>query len=154
MPTRVRLLPPAARRFAVPVRIFYQDTDAGGVVYHARYLDYFERARMEWLRTIGFEARELAARESVMFIVRSMALDFLRPAVLDDLLESTLGVAQAGAALLRLNQTVTRADETLVAAEVDLACVDSKSLRPTRLPEALRTEVSHWVYVANNSLIA
>lgn len=154
MPARVRPLPQTARRFSVPVRIYYQDTDAGGVVYHARYLDYLERARMEWLRAIGFEARALAQRESVMFIVRSIVIDYLKPALLDDLLESTLAVSMAGAALLKLNQSIVRSDDALVNAEVDLACIDAKTFRPTRLPQALRDECSRWVYVENNSLIA
>jgi acyl-CoA thioester hydrolase len=154
MPTRVRPLPPTARRFTVPVRIYYQDTDTGGVVYHARYLDYFERARMEWLRAIGFEARALSAQYSVMFVVRSIVVDYLVPGQLDDLLESTLGVVQAGAALLKLNQSILREAQTLVNAEVDLACVDAQQFRPTRLPDALRDEVSRWVTVEHNSLTA
>ncbi|HXX12752.1 MAG TPA: YbgC/FadM family acyl-CoA thioesterase, partial [Burkholderiales bacterium] len=82
--------PPAA--FRLPVRVYYQDTDAGGVVFHGRYLDFFERARTEWLRQLGFDVRQLAEREGLLFIVRELSMSFMRPAQVDDLLTVTAAI--------------------------------------------------------------
>ena len=127
--------PPA---FRLPVRVYYQDTDAGGVVFHATYLDYFERARTEWLRDLGFDIGVLAQRDGVLFIVREFRVAYARPAQLDDLLEVTVGVEHIGRAQFTLAQQVLRGGEALVRASVNLACVGSGSFRPVRVPEALR----------------
>jgi acyl-CoA thioester hydrolase len=125
--------------FRLPVRVYYQDTDAGGVVFHGTYLDYFERARTEWLRELGFDIGVLAQRDGFIFIVRELRVAYARPALLDDLLEVTVGVERLGRAQFTLAQQVLRAGAELVRGSVNLACVTSASLRPVRVPEALRT---------------
>lgn len=124
-----------------PVRVYFQDTDAGGIVYHARYLDYFERARMDWLRAIDLAAGELEARHRVLFVVRSIGVEYLRPARLDDLLEATLRVDAVKGASLDLHQSVERDGEALVTARVTLACVASGTLRAARMPAALKERI-------------
>lgn len=127
--------PPA---FRLPVRVYYQDTDAGGVVFHATYLDYFERARTEWLRDLGFDIGVLARRDGLVFIVREVRVAYLRPAQLDDLLEVTVGVEHIGRAQFTLAQQVLCGGQALARGSVNLACVGSGSLRPMRVPDALR----------------
>jgi acyl-CoA thioester hydrolase len=133
-----RFSPPSHTAFALPVRVYYQDTDAGGVVFHGAYLDYFERARTEWLRRLGFHPPALAERERVLFIVRELRVSYARPAVLDDLLCVTVGVEHLGRAQFTLTQQVLRDMERLVWASVNLACVEPATLKPARLPERLR----------------
>ncbi|MFN7276899.1 MAG: YbgC/FadM family acyl-CoA thioesterase [Betaproteobacteria bacterium] len=139
------LKPPAgARRFAVPVRVYYQDTDAGGIMFHATYLDFLERARMEWLRTLGCPASRLVAEEGCLFIVRALRLEYLRPALLDELLDATLAVTAVGGAQFTLHQTVSGSEDCM-RAEVNLACVSASRLRPVRLPARLRTALLDWL---------
>jgi acyl-CoA thioester hydrolase len=128
--------------FVLPVRVYYQDTDAGGVVYHGAYLDYFERARTEWLRALGFDVRQLADREGVLFIVRELRAGYARPALLDDLLGITVAVGHLGRAQFTLLQQVRRAEEVLVEASVNLACVSASGFKPLRVPEALRERLA------------
>lgn len=123
-----------ATRFSWPVRVYYEDTDLGGVVYYANYLKYLERARTEWLRAAGFEQSALAAVHHVVFIVRSIALDYLRPARYDDRLEITVEPGEVGASRIALGQAVRRAEETLVTARVEIACVNTATFRPVRIP--------------------
>lgn len=124
--------------FRLPVRVYYQDTDAGGVVYHGTYLNYFERARTEWLRALGFDLGVLAQREGVLFIVRDLHVGYARPARLDDLLAVSVAVKHLGRAQFTLYQEVTRDGEALVCASVNLACVTPDGFRPLRVPETLR----------------
>jgi len=125
--------------FQWPVRVYYEDTDAGGVVYHATYLRYMERARTEWLRALGFEQRRLRAEVGVLFTVRRMDIEYLRPARLDDALTVTAALAGRGRASLDFVQTVLRAaDETLCCrARVNVACIDAERMRPARTPAAI-----------------
>lgn len=124
--------------FEIPVRIYFQDTDAGGVVFHATYLDFMERARIEWLRAKGFESGELARRFSLMFIVRRLEVAYAGPALLDDLVAVSAGVASMGRAQINFAQTIRRGDEILVRASVNVACVAVSGLRPTPIPEEIR----------------
>ncbi len=94
--------------FSLPVRVYYQDTDAGGVAYHANYVNFMERARTEWLRTFGYSNAGLMKELGVMFVVRSIKLDYLRPALLDDLLTVTVQIKETGRSRLTLTQTVRR----------------------------------------------
>jgi acyl-CoA thioester hydrolase len=138
----LRAMPPrelARHRFALPVRVYYQDTDAGGVVFHARYVNFFERARTEWLRGIGFSVRELAEQEKVLFIVRELHVRYLKPAVLDDELGVTTAIEHLGFVSLTLEQRVMRGAEMLVHASVNLACVSADELKPVRVPPHVRT---------------
>jgi len=106
-------------------------------VYHGAYLNFFERARTEWLRSLGFDQPGLQRRFGVMFIVRAMDMKFMRPARLDDLVEVSVHVLRPGRAQVTLAQEVRRQDETLVRATVNLACVANGNFRPSPLPEPL-----------------
>jgi acyl-CoA thioester hydrolase len=121
--------------FAMLVRVYYQDTDAAGVVFHATYLDFMERARVEWLRNQGFEPQELARRFRLVFIIRHLDIAFMRPAVLDDLVTVTAAVQKLGRAQVTLVQEVLRGREALVRASVNLACVATGSLKPMLVPD-------------------
>jgi acyl-CoA thioester hydrolase len=124
--------PPAA--FSLPLRVYYQDTDSGGVVFHANYLHFFERARTEWLRALGFDVRQLAVKDGLMFIVREVRVNYLRPAQVDDLLTVTAALHDMGRAQFTLGQTVLRGEEVLVQGTVNLACVSTEGLKPIRVP--------------------
>lgn len=120
------------------VRVYYEDTDAGGVVYHASYLCYLERARTEWLRALGYSQARLRQEESLVFTVVAMTLDFLKPARLDDLLLVRSRARLAGGASVEFTQEILRDAERLLSATVRVACLDAASFRPRRLPQALR----------------
>ncbi|KQW69919.1 MULTISPECIES: tol-pal system-associated acyl-CoA thioesterase [unclassified Methylibium] len=131
--------PPPAFRF--PLRVYWEDTDAGGVVFYANYLKFFERARTEWLRSFGFEQEILRTSEGVMFIVSETAVRYLRPARLDDLLQVSVTVREGRQASLQLAQQCWRSDpdgETLLAeGTIRIGCVDSGTFRPRRIPISL-----------------
>ena len=121
--------------FGIPVRVYYQDTDAAGVVFHANYLDFMERSRVEWLRIQGFEPQELARRFRLMFIVRHLDIAYMKPAVLDDVVTVTAAVQKLGRAQVTLVQEVMRGTEALVRASVNLACVATDTLKPMPVPD-------------------
>ena len=122
-----------------PVRVYYEDTDAAGIVYYANYLKFAERARSEWLREFT-ESASLKA-SGLVFVVRRCEIDYLLPARLDDLLEVATRVTGFAGATLDLEQTVRRDDADLVVMKVTLACLNSAG-RPARLPAALRTALA------------
>lgn len=128
--------------FALSVRVYYEDTDSGGVVYYANYLKFMERARSEWLRSLGFEQDELIAREGVLFAVRSVAVDYRRPARFNDLLTVTASVVRRGGASITFLQQVVRGDELLVTGEVKIASLTVDGLRPCPLPPAIVNEIA------------
>lgn len=128
----------AARPFRLPVRVYYQDTDAGGVVFHAQYLAFFERARTELLNSLGFDLAQLADEGRILFLVHEASLRYHRPARLNDLLEVSAEVAKLGHASLVFHQRVERAGELLVEGEVTLALADRERLRPARMPAELK----------------
>jgi len=122
--------------FEWPVRVYWEDTDAGGVVYHASYLRFLERARSEWLRSLGVVQSEFKARTGLAFLVRSMRLDFLKAALLDDELLVTVQVKERRAASMLFGQVIQRRDGTrLIEAEVRVACVDVERMVPVRIPD-------------------
>lgn len=133
----------ALAAFSVPVRVYYQDTDAGGVVFHGRYLSFFERARTEWLRHLGFDVRQLADQDGVLFIVRELRISYLRPAQIDDLLTVTVAIENLGRAQFTLDQRVQRGADLLVHGSVNLACVSVQGLRPARVPQRLYAALGH-----------
>lgn len=126
--------------FPWPVRVYFQDTDAGGVVYHSNYVNFMERARTEWLRTFGYSNAGMMQEFGVVFVVRSMKLDYLKPAILDDLLSVTAQVKAIGRSSITVVQTVLRGAELLTEAEVYLVCVDVKTFKPVRVPDVLRKQ--------------
>ncbi len=123
--------------FNWPVRVYFQDTDAGGVVYHASYVNFMERARTEWLRTHGYSNAGLMTAFGVMFVVRSIKLEYLRPALLDDMLDVTAQVHEIGRSRLNMRQSVRRGDEVMTTGEVNLVCVSRETFKPVSVPEAL-----------------
>ena len=130
-----------AELFLWPVRVYYEDTDAGGLVYYANYLKYMERARTEWLRGVGFEQTDLAHCHGVIFVVRSAAIEYLVPARFNDELQVTVELIKVGAGQIDLVQRVSRGDTLLVQAAVKLACVARATMRATRIPQPLATRI-------------
>ena len=125
--------------FHWPVRVYWEDTDAGGVVFYANYLRFFERARTEWLRQAGVEQQALREQTGGMFVVSDVQVRYLRPARLDDLLTITAQRQSTGRAAITLHQQALRADDgsLLCEATVRIGWVDGATLRPARLPESL-----------------
>ncbi|KRG64862.1 acyl-CoA thioesterase [Stenotrophomonas humi] len=124
-------------RFSWPTRIYWEDTDAGGVVYHARYVAFMERARTEWMRALGYGQESMRSGGGQVFVVRAMTLDFLKPAKLDDVLTITVELAQCRRASLLMEQAVLRGDEVLVTAQVRLAAVGAVDFRPQAIDDTL-----------------
>jgi acyl-CoA thioester hydrolase len=125
-------------RYTHPLRIYWEDTDAGGVVFYANYLKFFERARTEWLRACGFEQERLRAEAGVMFVVADTQVRYLKPARLDDVLHITVAVRESGRASMRLSQVAWRGDERLCEGEIRIGCVDALRFAPKAIPQALR----------------
>lgn len=123
--------------FSFPVRVYYEDTDAAGVVYYANYLKFMERARTEWLEGLGFPLAAFEREHGVAFVVRRAGIDFLAPARLNDRLAVTVEVLDRGASRIELEQKVLRGAATLATAHITLACLDTARWRPTRLPGPL-----------------
>jgi acyl-CoA thioester hydrolase len=126
-----------ASAFAFRVRVYYEDTDAAGVVYYANYLRFMERARTEWLETLGFPLAAFERAHAAVFLVHRLTIDYRRPAALNDALDVTVEVRDRGASRLVLRQAVLRNAEVLTDATVHLACVDVATLRPRRMPAPL-----------------
>jgi acyl-CoA thioester hydrolase len=124
--------------FAIRVRVYWEDTDGAGIVYYANYLKFLERARTEWLRAAGYDQTEVARRFELVFVVRSIAAEFLRPARLDDELRVSVCVARVGASVIELAQTIERGEECVMRADVKLACVRIAAFQPARIPRELR----------------
>ena len=134
--------PVVTDRFEWSVRVYFEDTDAGGIVYYANYLKYMERARTEWLRAMGMDVEKLARDARILFTVRSIRLDYMRPARLSDALCASVALQHLGGASIELGQAVTRDREALCAGEVRLACVDADSMRPRRIPVTVARAIS------------
>ena len=132
------------KHFIWSVRVYYEDTDNSGVVYYANYLKFMERARTEWLRSLGFEQDALSEREKVLFVVRSVKLDYRRPARFNDLLEVQSRVVATRGASLTFAQAILRAgqsNESLCSGRIRVACVDANSFRPRPIPRQVLTEM-------------
>ena len=127
-----------AAPFTWPVRVYWEDTDAGGVVYHASYLRFLERARTEWLRDMGVDQLAFKQATGLAFMVKEMQLDFLKPALLDDELTVTVEIKERRAASILFAQTISRVDGTaLLQAQVRAACVDLQRMQPAKIPAGL-----------------
>lgn len=129
--------------FLWPVRVYYEDTDAGGVVYYANYLKFFERARTEYLRSLGFEQDELRACYGILFAVRAIEVDYRAPARFNDRLWVSARPAEVRRASLTFGQEIGRVgeDSPLCAARVKIACLDAECLRPRPVPAHLMEHV-------------
>lgn len=130
--------------FVLPIRVYYEDTDAAGVVYYANYLKYIERARSEWLRSMGVELGELAQNEGVVFPVRSLQASYEKPARLGDEIAATARLVALRRASIELAQTVVRDDDQLFSCRVQVACVDSVTFRPKPIPASMLDQVQQW----------
>ena len=134
----------SSKEFVWPVRVYYEDTDAGGVVYYANYLKFMERARSEWLRHLGFEQDRLAREDCIVFAVRQVSVDYLKPARFNELLRVSVRIEERGQASLRFLQSVfNEAGEALCTGRVRIACLDTVSFRPRPIPDAIRAELEH-----------
>jgi acyl-CoA thioester hydrolase len=125
------------KNFIWPVRVYYEDTDAGGVVYHANYLKFFERARTEQLRAMGYEQDALIITEGVIFVVRSVQVDYLSPARFNEQLQVSARVSQAKKVSLTFEQAITRDNDVLCNSIIRIACLDAQTMRPKAIPGTL-----------------
>jgi acyl-CoA thioester hydrolase len=121
-------------QFVWPVRVYWEDTDAGGVVYYANYLKFMERARSEWLRHLGIEQPALAEQDGLVFVVRHVEVDYLKPARFDDALDVVCSLAELNKASLAMAQRIERDGDPLVTARVKIACVTREQFRPAKIP--------------------
>lgn len=146
--------------FRWPVRVYYEDTDNGGVVYHANYLKFMERARTEWLRSLGLEQDRLISEQGIIFAVRSVQVDYLKSALFNQLLSVSAEIIETGKASLTFKQevvvdihsstgTITLGEESeaislgqvLCRGQIKIACLETKSMRPCAIPESVRKEI-------------
>ncbi len=131
--------------FRWPVRVYYEDTDAGGIVFYANYLKFFERARTEWLRAAGIGQQVLAVSQQRMFVVKSTAMDYHAPAKLDDRLEITVAVEKLGRASVKFAQEAWLADgepaRLLCSGSIRVGCVDTQRLRPATIPDDVHMKI-------------
>ena len=144
MPADMTLAPetaaPASLRHTL--RVYWEDTDAGGVVYYANYLKFFERARTEWLRALGFGQQTLRERTGALFVVTDTRVRYLAPARLDDPLEVTVALVGSGKASMVLAQQAWRGDTLLAEGEIRIGCVDEGTFRPRRIPTELMNAIA------------
>ncbi len=138
---RRRAATPRGHPFRHPVRVYYEDTDAAGVVYYANYLKFMERARTEWLEALGFPLAAFESAHGVVFVVHRCEIDFLKPARLNDALDVSVEPVKIGASTIRARQDVRRGADLLTRALVTLACLDARRWRPVRMPAALVTHL-------------
>ena len=127
--------------FSWPARVYWEDTDAGGVVYHARYLAFMERARSEWMRALGWDQGVLRDRDDQVFVVRAMDIDFRAPARLDDQLQVSVRLLECRGASFSVGQRIERDGTLLVEARVRIAALRASDFRPRPIPDALLTEL-------------
>ena len=135
------------KMFSFPIRVYYEDTDAGGVVYHAKYLNFFERCRTEWLRQLGYEQDELRETHNLLFVVSALNINYLQPALFNQQLKVTTKVTDLGASRLIMEQEILldlKSGDTKKLAEgsVTLACLDSNKFKPKRIPLMIRESLS------------
>jgi acyl-CoA thioester hydrolase len=139
----VHRVPGPEQVFSIQIRVYYEDVDIGGVVYYANYLRYFERARSEWLRSLGVNQERLAAVEGIGFVVARAEIDFKAGARLDDLLEVTVGVVEKKRTYFWLDQQVCKADGAVcAAARIQAACVRHGDMRPHPIPQTLAQRIA------------
>ncbi len=127
--------------FSLPIRIYWEDTDAGGVVYHAQYVAFMERARSEWMRTQGHAQDRLRTDQDLVFAVRAITVDFLKPARLDDELQVGVQLRECRRASLVFSQSIHRGDGLLLTASVRIAALDATGFRPRPIPQPLFDEL-------------
>ena len=127
--------------FDFPQRVYFEDTDAGGVVYHAQYLKFLERARTEWLRYLGFSNSELAHKYKMLFVVSEIAVEFVKPARLDDAISISVAIRNLGRVRLTFHQEIRRGEDILVKARVSVASVAAGSFKPIEIPADVKKKM-------------
>jgi acyl-CoA thioester hydrolase len=132
------------RAFLLTVRVYYEDTDAGGVVYYANYLKFMERCRTEWLRGLGCDVAELARDQHAIFAVRAAEIDYRRPARLSDMLQVSAAISNLRPASLAVEHEITRGGELLCRARIQLACLDAERFAPMPIPENVKAIIERW----------
>lgn len=131
--------------FDFPQRVYFEDTDAGGVVYHAQYLKFLERARTEWLRYLGFTNSELERKHKMLWVVSEVAVEFVKPAKLDDSVNISVSIENLGRVRCTFHQEIRRGDELLVRARVLVACVSADGFKPIEIPADVRKKMEATV---------
>jgi acyl-CoA thioester hydrolase len=134
-------LQPELFTYSFPVRVYFENTDAGGVVYHSEYLKFLERARTEWLRHLGYDHQTLAREHKVIFVVSTIAVDFLKPARLDDNVAVSVRLESVARVRCVFEQEIRREDEVLVKARVTVACLVNESFKPAEIPAGLKRKM-------------
>ena len=129
--------------FDWPIRVYYEDTDSGGVVYHSNYLNFMERARTEWLRVLGFEQTHMKDDLNVIFVVHSMNIQFKRPALFNDMLNVQSNVAKVGHGSIEFLQTILRDQQVLIEATVKVACVQASVFKPVAIPAIIKDSIQN-----------
>lgn len=131
------------KEFTLQIRVYYEDTDAGGVVYHSNYLNFMERARTEWLRHIGFEQHTLIEKDEILFAVRKISIDYHKPALFNELLNIKTRIIQSRRASLVFEQIIfNQSEETICKAEIKIACLNSNTMKPESIPETILLELN------------
>jgi len=147
----------AQKEFRWTVRVYFEDTDTAGIVYYANYLKYFERCRTEWLRALGVDQSQLAQDAQLQFVVTDLSTQFVRPARLDDQVHIAARTARLGRASIEFHQTATREHangvELLAKARVKIACVHTKTLRPTLIPDTLARLLQTGITTQNDTSV-
>ena len=131
----------AVTLFNWPVRVYYEDTDAGGVVYHSNYLNFMERARTEWLRNLGFEQTYLRDELSAIFVVQSVQIDYKKPAKFNDLLTVSSSIAKIGRSSFEVAQAIQLNEDLLTQALIRLVCVNPSTFKPIAIPSVLKLKI-------------
>ncbi len=134
---------PSINEFTLQVRVYYEDTDAGGVVYHSNYLNFMERARTEWLRHVGFEQHTLIEQNEIIFAVRKVNIDYHKPALFNELLNVKTRLADRRKASLVFEQIISnQSDEIICKAMIKIACLNSTTMKPDPIPETILSELN------------
>ena len=131
------------KEFVLQVRVYYEDTDAGGVVYHSNYLNFMERARTEWLRHAGFEQNTLIEKKEILFAVRKINIDYNKPALFNDLLKIKTRIIEQRKASFIFEQVIfNQAEDTVCKADIKIACLNSQTMKPEPIPETILSELN------------
>ena len=133
-----------SRRFEIPVRVYYEDTDAGGVVYYANYLRFMERCRSDWLRDLGYDIRSLTEQYGVIFAVRSARIDYLKPARLSDILTINVNLIGLKRVSLEVSHDIRRDNQPVCRGSMRLASLDTNTFEPKPIPEPLIVDIKKW----------
>ncbi|MDP3087830.1 MAG: tol-pal system-associated acyl-CoA thioesterase [Methylotenera sp.] len=140
---RVIQYKPSIQPFSWPIRVYYEDTDSGGVVYHSNYLNFMERARTEWLRALGFEQTILKDSMGVIIVVHSLSINFKKPAYFNDMLQVNCSLSKVGYSSIGMSQTIQREGIVIIDAEVKAAFVDATTFKPVAIPIEIKQKMNH-----------